>query len=667
MNKYIIITSSRKGTNTAMLWTRRILRDKNNRVVIVGKDLYIAHERRIPTFENFESEVVFKEFDDYLNEKDTEDIRRNTIEFMESLSRNRSFRKATTYQSISLWNTVMGYCFYPFFKVIKLIKATENMIKIENPKKIIVLNNYDSFLFWYDITKETHGKIISWIASSRMETHGKIISWVANLRKIPSENIELNIFSRLRHSLAKNLLPFLFRIFSNYHENLRKRICLNSKIDRRVSEPYGKKIVVIIRGPSAAYAMIPVVQELRKNSKNEVLVISEDTLLNNDTLGVLRKEGVLPCRIYESYITENVRKRMTEASRFLKGKWRELENDENFRRCLSFQSVPLWEAMKDKFSFLFSILFTDAVKHIETVMRIVHVEKPDIIVLVDDFGIVERAASLVAKLNAIPTLVIAYGMEVGKTVPPIQLSVDKMAVWGKAVKSYLPERRRASPKSFVITGNPSFEYRSRVLKDFRREEIYHQLGLDIHKDLIVFTSQPVQLFMTQDKRYTLLYTLYNAMKKIPDKQFVVKLHPLESAGLHELLIRRMKIENAIIVKNVDLFKLLSVCKLLTTSFSTSALEAMMLDKPVIVINLSGDPDIMPYAERGAALGVYKEEDIIPTIRRALYDPETKKELARNRSKFVYEYAYKIDGKASRRVADLIMKMIEGSKGQNKRI
>jgi CDP-glycerol glycerophosphotransferase (TagB/SpsB family) len=100
-----------------------------------------------------------------------------------------------------------------------------------------------------------------------------------------------------------------------------------------------------------------------------------------------------------------------------------------------------------------------------------------------------------------------------------------------------------------------------------------------------------------------------------------------------------------------------------TVHSTVALEAMLLNKPVITINLTGTPDYMPYAESGAALGVYREEDLVPAIRKALRDPQVIEEMAQSREKFISEYAYKPDGQAAKRIAELITRLIAESESK----
>jgi hypothetical protein len=58
--------------------------------------------------------------------------------------------------------------------------------------------------------------------------------------------------------------------------------------------------------------------------------------------------------------------------------------------------------------------------------------------------------------------------------------------------------------------------------------------------------------------------------------------------------------------------------------------------------------------------VYKASDLIPAITAALYDEKTRERIKTEGERFVYDHAYKQDGKATERVASLIEKMIKKS-------
>ena len=62
-------------------------------------------------------------------------------------------------------------------------------------------------------------------------------------------------------------------------------------------------------------------------------------------------------------------------------------------------------------------------------------------------------------------------------------------------------------------------------------------------------------------------------------------------------------------------------------------------------NLTKEKDPIPYVESGAAIGAYKPEEIRNAIVGAKHNKKTKK--------FVMDWAYKSDGKATERVMELI--------------
>ena len=114
--------------------------------------------------------------------------------------------------------------------------------------------------------------------------------------------------------------------------------------------------------------------------------------------------------------------------------------------------------------------------------------------------------------------------------------------------------------------------------------------------------------------------------------------------------------NAVVTpKSSDTYEQLFVCDLMIARHSTTAMEAVALNKPVIILNLSGEPDPVEYVKEGVASGVYKAEDLKPTIEKLLKDDS---ELAKNRKSYIEKYLYKIDGNASERIVKLIERIIE---------
>lgn len=216
----------------------------------------------------------------------------------------------------------------------------------------------------------------------------------------------------------------------------------------------------------------------------------------------------------------------------------------------------------------------------------------------------------------------------------------------------------APPDKVFITGQPRFDLIRQPKSN--GPEIREQLKIPAGKGIIVLATQPIHTLWTEVERREFIDAIIGTMSEFPEKQLVIKLHPSEKKEEYQRMLARTN-NNAIICRDIDLYGLLVLSELLMTVHSTVALEAMILHKPVITVNLTGKPDVMPYAESGAALGVYRKEDLAPAINKALYDPEVREKMAKKREQFVYDHAYKPDGQATKRVADLIVRLIEESK------
>lgn len=238
---------------------------------------------------------------------------------------------------------------------------------------------------------------------------------------------------------------------------------------------------------------------------------------------------------------------------------------------------------------------------------------------------------------------------------------SRIAVMGEAGKNVLTTQG-VDAKKIVVTGQPRFDL---LLKRERFDDtIYAESKLTKDGKIILLTTQPLVKagFWTVNERNSFIRAIARAVTSVPGCNLIIKLHPKEEMSEYRDILKEESIGETKIVKHMDTHILLKISDLLLTAFCTTALEAMILDKPVITIDLLGQRgDLVPYAKSGASLPVYREEDIAPAIKDALYNEEVRKKLAEARRKFVYEYAYLQDGQASKRVADLIVQMIEESR------
>ena len=288
--------------------------------------------------------------------------------------------------------------------------------------------------------------------------------------------------------------------------------------------------------------------------------------------------------------------------------------------------------------------------------RLINMISPDIICLMpQDHLLQQMALALAKKKKNIPTLACSAAWEIGDS-PSFQrhLRADKIATSGEKMrKMYLASG--LEPKRVVATGIAHFDLLFQRDKE-QDKRVLLEHAIDPAKDIIVFATDAYPFRETEE----MLIGVINAALKIKDVQLVVKVHPREEAEPYQKMTERYHDARIKVFKDIDLYALLNNCKLLITKGSTVALEAMMIDRPVIIINLSGPPITIPYIEEGAAIGVKREQDIEPAILKALYDTETRKKLKIDRDKFVRNWAGEPDGKSAVRIVNLMKEMVSAN-------
>ncbi len=220
------------------------------------------------------------------------------------------------------------------------------------------------------------------------------------------------------------------------------------------------------------------------------------------------------------------------------------------------------------------------------------------------------------------------------------ITTDFTLAWGNYWKKILTEKGNYDEGSIIITGQI-------------RTDIIPKL---IKSDISLF-NRPYALFATQPQRDAVLRksvtgTVFSAFAKRNDLLLVIKLHPAEKNDIpyYESIVENSGLKNYIIVYSEDLYLLLSKCSMVITSFSTVGTEAVYFKKPLIIV----DPlkqDIQNYKKSGVAFQVTNDEELSEIVEDLLLQKTGINEKAYK--KFINDFAYKIDGKTSQRVLNVI--------------
>ena len=106
-----------------------------------------------------------------------------------------------------------------------------------------------------------------------------------------------------------------------------------------------------------------------------------------------------------------------------------------------------------------------------------------------------------------------------------------------------------------------------------------------------------------------------------------------------------------------MYEAIFACDALLTYWSTTALEAAVLKKPIVmaVFGLEGADDA--YVRPGVALGVEDSESLVEALRGIFYDKRVRERLEVAREKFVFERTFIQDGRASQRLVELLISLM----------
>jgi hypothetical protein len=211
----------------------------------------------------------------------------------------------------------------------------------------------------------------------------------------------------------------------------------------------------------------------------------------------------------------------------------------------------------------------------------------------------------------------------------------------------------------VVTGLPQFDPLADA-ESFAEVPVRRDLGIPDDIPLIVFTMQSGQGLTPMGEVIPVVAEVVRLAESMRGRYaFVFKQHPADRGNL---LVNIMGVDpdalGIALIYDYLVHPLLYHADLVITQMSTTGQEALLLEKPLVIMNLSGKPDSIPYVEYGAAVGVYQAGELDDAVRRALGDVQTRDQLAEGRARFVSDFAYRMDGRATERILDVLDELLE---------
>lgn len=288
---------------------------------------------------------------------------------------------------------------------------------------------------------------------------------------------------------------------------------------------------------------------------------------------------------------------------------------------------------------------------LEPLMNAIDQIKPDLFLAIE-VNYILRNAVRYCKQTGIPTMIVQHGTPNKYSLHAFApFEADVFAAWGQFSKDFLV-KNGVDEKKIVMTGGVPFDRTVSLKPD--KDKIAKELGISPDKKWVVFTTQGMGPGgMPTEKEIKIgISEIAKESLKYPDVQLVFQVHPSQDIEDVKKSVSAVKGSDAIIVKYQDTEELMAASYGVITFFSTTALDAVIMKKPLMLINLSDDKDFLPFVEMNVAFGAYLEEEIPMIFKKFLKNEKKPKAYLEKAAEYVN---FKNDGKALERVIDLCYK------------
>ena len=322
-----------------------------------------------------------------------------------------------------------------------------------------------------------------------------------------------------------------------------------------------------------------------------------------------------------------------------------------------YDEIPLWRVLSSRIDQRLSKLVPNLFGRIQWTELFAKIIRPASFVVRQDINPLYRSTCQVLRSRGIPVVVIQHGILsrdlAGFYVMP--KVGDIQAVWGEYYRKWHTDRGKPA-ESQVVTGCPRYDGLFN-LPPLDRDRLSRQFGLDPKLKVVLvatewFEADTYRHTVEEEENYIRL--VLRSLKVHGDVQIVVKLHP-GFQERYQAIVSEVAAQEGVqvVIAKDSLWDLISLSSLVIVAISSVCVEALILGKPVISINVNDRRDLTGLVQDGLAIGAYDEDGTRRSIASCLEMAErTRVQIDRTRAQLV-PFVYSTDGHASKRVAELI--------------
>ena len=561
------------------------------------------------------------------------------------------------------------------------INCTKNCF--ESYKEILTIENiflaelFEHELFFYLIRQFLNVHVILKVLEKEytetvidFTNVGDYVKKITNFKKI--KHIHFGIIKppglyhdnvRINFNLSK--IPINFELSRKTFSRIKKPIQrLTSEIYDLEPNSQNKKNILLLNFDPLQYEEL--LMEFKKENINFLLLnLRKPAITNKKSLDIIKnsKSKIVDLNKFSKFVKSDI----FYAQKNLQNIIEKIFNDDSsFEKLFSVHKFSFWSSIKDQFRDICTSRFQESTERLFLFKKLFSTFDIDTIFVWVEVGQEEKECILMGKFFSIKSVMLQHGRyQTSKKWDKFarflayfssSLLTDKQIIWGEITKQYALSHNH-SPNNVLIGGSPRhdkfFNLSSRKNKKTGKILLATTGTMYISADSCTTGSQ------TKYDEY--FKEVYRIVKSLPEKKLVVKPHPGPLLTKYvENLVKEID-PSITVIRNTDLHELINECEVLITfNNSTTALEAISLNKPVISLQTESWANEDDIAQAGAVVSISNIKDCEKEIKKILFDTLFRKQQMDKGSNFLRKYMSN-PGKASKSVAEIFKNFTETSK------
>jgi hypothetical protein len=291
------------------------------------------------------------------------------------------------------------------------------------------------------------------------------------------------------------------------------------------------------------------------------------------------------------------------------------------------------------------------IAQVQALRNLLVMEEIDLVITMPGRMVSARATTMVARELGVPTL----DLQAFFISPHPRYHASMADIYGGLTEDQLAVyAAKAPPKRQVIKRIGSLmigEQLARV-RDMTVQQARAKLEVFTERPVIVFGAQHGQGAEGDE----IIRMIVRAANTVENSLLIVKLHPrtpLDAVEGIQAMVQAESTGDVQVQREGDIYALMKAADLVVTQFSNVGLEAAMMGRSVLSINLTGADYVVDLARLGVATRATSEEEVVTKVHALLSDEESRAELRASREAYFDKNPELRDLTAGETVEDIV--------------